>query len=96
MIPKAFCAGRIMVGMLTVIGVSVILAEGEEKRPSENTQKENSGLSMDDLPKPIPDIMNSLQRIGNEVGDGISKATSEGAKAIKKTLSNDTTESRDK
>lgn len=96
MVPKAFFAGLVMIGVLNGISVSEALAEGDEKKPSEKTQKEGLGLRVDDLPKPIPDIMNSIQRIGNEVGDGISKATSEGAKAIKKALSHDATESKDK
>lgn len=96
MTPKAFFAGIVMIGMLNVSGVSVILAEGDEKKPSEKTQQEGMGLRVDDLPKPIPDIMNSIQRIGNEVGDGISKATSEGAQAIKKALSSDTPKSKEK
>lgn len=96
MILKTFFAGVMMIGVLNVMGVSVVFAEENEKKPSEKTQQEGMGLRVDDLPKPIPDIMNSIQRIGNEVGDGISKATSEGAQAIKKALSKDSTESKEK
>mgnify|MGYP007073293239 FL=1 len=96
MTSKAFRAVIVMGGVLNAMNVSVIFAEEDPQKPSENTQKEGLGLKVDDLPKPVPDIMKSIQRIGNEVGDGISKATSEGAKAIKKAVSSDPTEQKEK
>jgi hypothetical protein len=91
-------AGVVIVGVLTVFGgTSVTWAEKSEAgKPDEHDKKEKKELRVEDLPKPIPGIMDTLQRIGNEVGDGISKATSEGAKAIKKTLSDEETPSKDK
>ena len=95
-IPKVFFAGIVFIGVLNVIGASVILAGEDKVKSSENSSKENKGLRVDDLPKPIPDIMDSLKRVGNEVGNGISKAAGEGAKAINKTMSNGATQSKDK
>jgi hypothetical protein len=39
-----------------------------------------------DLPTPIPEAMEKIKEIGNEVGKGITKAAGEGAEAVKKTL----------
>lgn len=93
-----FLSGVVIVVILSVFGgTSVTWAEKSEAGKSdEHEKKEKKELRVEDLPKPIPGIMDTLQRIGNEVGDGISKATSEGAKAIKKTLSDEETPSKDK
>lgn len=91
-------AGVVIVGVLTVFGGSSVTwaEQSENGKADEHEKKEKKELRVEDLPKPIPGIMDTLQRIGNEVGDGISKATGEGAKAIKKTLSDEETPSKDK
>lgn len=63
--------------------------ETEEKpAPKEGDSKKGS-TRVQDLPKPIPQVMDKIQEVGNEVGKGISKAASEGAKAVKKAVKGD-------
>jgi hypothetical protein len=49
-------------------------------------EKKDGSLRVKDLPKPIPEAMEKIKEIGNEVGKGITKAAGEGAEAVKKTL----------
>ena len=57
---------------------------------------ENTGLRVVDLPKATSGIMDSLQRVGNEVSKGISKVAGERATAIKKVISADTSPPQEK
>jgi hypothetical protein len=57
----------------------------------ESSRKDSSAQShvdvkVDDLPQPIPKVMDALQRIGNEVGEEISNATSKAADVVNKAV----------
>jgi hypothetical protein len=43
-------------------------------------------VTVDDLPQPIPKVMDALQRIGKNVGEEISKATSKAAEVVKEAV----------
>jgi hypothetical protein len=55
------------------LGVSVAMAE----------------IRVDDLPKPIPQVMEKIKEVGNEAGKGISKAASTTADAVNKAVKGD-------
>lgn len=46
-------------------------------------------VRVDDLPKPIPQVMGKVKEVGNEVGKGISKAASTTADAVNKAVKNE-------
>jgi hypothetical protein len=52
---------------------------------SQNRVYEN----IDNLPQPIPKVMDSLQRIGNDVGEKISKASSKVVEVVNKAVRQD-------
>ncbi len=56
-----------------VLGIGVAMAE----------------VRVDDLPKPIPQVMEKVKEVGNEVGKGISKAASTTADALNKAVKGD-------
>lgn len=58
------------------------------------TQAGATELRVDDLPKPIPQAMDKVKEVGNEVGRGISKAAGTTADAVQKTVKGDTSEKR--
>jgi hypothetical protein len=66
--------------ILFAFAVGVIPAFAEE------SEKKSGGVRVDDLPKPIPQAMEQLKRIGNTVGDEISKAASKTAGAVNKAI----------
>lgn len=43
-------------------------------------------VRVDDLPKPIPHVMDKMKEVGTEVGKGISKAASTTAGAVNKAV----------
>jgi len=43
-------------------------------------------MRVDDLPKPIPHVMDKVKEVGNEVGKGISKAVGTTAGAVNKAV----------
>lgn len=43
-------------------------------------------VRVDDLPKPIPQVMDKVKEVGNEVGKGISKAVSTTVDAVGKAV----------
>jgi hypothetical protein len=43
-------------------------------------------MRVDDLPNPIPQVMDKVKEVGNEVGKGISKAASTTAGAVNKAV----------
>ncbi len=75
----------LLVGLILSPAVSAPAGEGQDKKSGQ--KKEQGGLRVDDLPKPIPGFMKALQRAGNSAGKGISKGASEGAQAVKKAIS---------
>lgn len=87
---KSYKAGVIAL----VLSLSVVLfvpshaaeTEKEKATPQEGGTKKGHSLRVDDLPKPIPEVMEAIKRVGNEVGKGISKATSAGAEAVKEAV----------
>jgi hypothetical protein len=46
-------------------------------------------VRVDDLPKPIPQVMEKVKEVGNEVGKGLSKAASTTADAVNKAVKSD-------
>lgn len=62
------------------------LAENSALAKEKEHETQKDGVRVDDLPKPIPSFMKTIQGIGNRVGKEISKATSKGAKAVKETM----------
>lgn len=72
---------RVTVALLLMVtsgAVSLLSAEDADKK--------SKPLRVEDLPKPIPQAMDQLKRIGNDVGNEISKATSKTAEAVKKAM----------
>ncbi len=71
------------------------IATGGKRRFAETAgrcyalSKKEGGVRVDDLPKPIPDVMEGIKRAGNAVGKEISKGASAGASAAKQTLQGD-------
>jgi hypothetical protein len=57
-------------------------------------ESKKGSLRVQDLPKPIPQVMDKIKEVGNEVGKGISKAASEGAKAVNKAVKGNEKEER--
>ena len=49
-------------------------------------------LRVEDLPKPIPQVMDKVKEVGNEVGKGISKAAGTTADAVQNAVKGDTSE----
>lgn len=71
------------IGASPLLGAEKKTSEGES-RTKDMSGKKEEGLAIKDLPAPIPKVIDEIQRIGNEVGEGISKATGEGTEAVKK------------
>lgn len=68
------------------LGVGVTMPASHAGDPADDNDraaKKEDGLRVEDLPKPVPSFMKTIQGIGNRVGKEISKATSKGAKAVK-------------
>lgn len=61
-------------------------AETEDKPAAKESESKKGSLRVQDLPKPIPQVMDKIKEVGNEVGKGISKAAGEGAKAVNKAV----------
>jgi hypothetical protein len=51
-------------------------------------------VRVDDLPKPIPQVMDKVKEVGNEVGKGISKAASTAAGAVNKAVKGEESENQ--
>lgn len=62
-----------ILGGVMVLGLGVAMAE----------------VRVDDLPKPIPQVMEKVKKVGNEVGKGISQAASTTAGAVNKAVKGD-------
>lgn len=54
------------------------------------TQTTMAEVRVDDLPKPIPQIMEKVKEVGNEAGKGLSKAASTAADAVNKAVKGQT------
>lgn len=62
-------------------------AETEQKAATKDRDaKKGISIRVDDLPKPIPEVMETMKSVGNNVGKGISEATSAVAEAVKKAI----------
>ncbi len=77
--------------LAVVFGSSgLVAADSAEKTPDQqksNRSKSKIDISVNDLPKPIPEVLEGIKRVGDEVGKGISKATSAAADAVNKAVS---------
>ncbi|HJU04421.1 MAG TPA: hypothetical protein VJ692_04660 [Nitrospiraceae bacterium] len=71
---------------LSMAGGMAALVMAASLACADDGEKKDGSLRVKDLPKPIPEAMNKIQQVGNEVGKGISKAAGEGAEAVKKAL----------
>jgi hypothetical protein len=60
-----------------------------ESAPTGNSPPKRIDLKVEDLPQPIPRTLDALQRIGNNVGEEISKATSKAAEVVTKAIRED-------
>lgn len=81
----------------TVIALSLVLSlgpvarspaaeAGEKAATKQEDAKKKGPLRVQDLPKPIPEVMETMKSVGNNVGNEIPKATSKVADAIKKAV----------
>jgi hypothetical protein len=59
--------------------------EPESSRKDSSAQN-HVDVKVDDLPQPIPKMLDTLKRIGNDVGNEISKATSTATEAVNKAV----------
>jgi hypothetical protein len=57
-----------------------------ESSPQESTSQNHIDLKIEDLPQPVPKMLDTLKRIGNDVGNEISKATGKAAEAVNKAV----------
>ena len=48
--------------------------------------EDKKGVRIDDLPTPIPQALEKIKEVGNEVGKGISKATGAAAEGVNKAI----------
>lgn len=62
--------------------------EPESLRPESSAQN-YIDLKVDDLPQPVPKMLDTLKRIGNDVGNEISKAPSKATEAVNKAVQAD-------
>lgn len=51
-------------------------------------------IRVDDLPKPIPQIMDKVKEVGDEVGKGLSKAASTTAGTVNKAVKGEKSENQ--
>ncbi len=65
------------------------VAGAEDKPAARESESKKGSLRVQDLPKPIPQVMDKIKEVGNEVGKGISKAAGEGANAVNKAVKGD-------
>jgi hypothetical protein len=70
---------------------SLIFAQAPEPEfaPGRDSAPKRIDLKVEDLPQPIPHALDALQRIGNNVGEEISKATSKAAEVVNKAIRED-------
>jgi hypothetical protein len=76
--------------LLTAAPVAPAMAADSEEKPAQEAQGANEQkgpLRVEDLPKPVPKVLDKLKKVGNEVGEEISKASSKTASALKKAFS---------
>lgn len=62
-------------------------AEKTSDQQKSDRSKSKIDISIKDLPNPIPEVLEGIKRVGDEVGKGISKATSAAAEAVNKAVS---------
>lgn len=60
--------------------------QGRSLYPQESTSQNQIDLKIEDLPQPVPKMLDTLKRIGNDVGNEISKATGKAAEAVNKAV----------
>ncbi len=60
--------------------------KGSDQQKSDQS-KSKIDISVKDLPNPIPEVLEGIKRVGDEVGKGISKAASAAAEAVNKAVS---------
>ncbi|MEW6248301.1 MAG: hypothetical protein AB1555_16550 [Nitrospirota bacterium] len=62
-------------------------AEKASDQQKSDQSKSKIDISVKDLPNPIPEVLEGIKRVGDEVGKGISKAASAAAEAVNKAVS---------
>lgn len=76
---------RLWPAVSTVIALSLALSLGPIARSPAAETGEKAATKLN-LPKPIPEVMETIKSVGNKVGNEIPKATSKAADAIKKAV----------
>lgn len=81
----------VLIALAMVFGSSGLVAADSAEKASDRQKSDRSkskiDISVKDLPKPIPEVLEGIKRVGDEVGKGISKATSAAAGAVNKAVS---------
>lgn len=79
-------SAMLMVGTALLPMPPASAAEEKEHRATSSETKKDDGMRVKDLPKPIPDAMDAIQKFGNRVGEEITKGASAAAGAVNKAL----------
>ena len=79
-------SAMLMVGTALLPMPPASAAEEKENRATSPETKKDDGMRVKDLPKPIPDAMDAIQKFGNRVGEEITKGASAAAGAVNKAL----------
>ena len=75
---------------VSLFGPGVLYAETkadkQDTQKKMESEKKEGGLAIKDLPAPIPNVFDGIQRIGNEIGEGITKATGKTADVLQNAI----------
>lgn len=71
-----------------IFSSSTIFSQTTESKSShkDSAKQSHVDLKVEDLPQPIPKALDTLKRMGNNVGEEISKATSKAAEVVNKAV----------
>ncbi len=76
---------------VSLFGPGIVLyaetkADKQDTQKKVESEKKEGGLAIKDLPAPIPNVFDGIQRIGNEIGEGITKATGKTADVLQNAI----------
>ncbi|TLY36378.1 MAG: hypothetical protein E6K60_07830 [Nitrospirae bacterium] len=63
---------RKLMSVVATIAVSIMLGQGAVCRAADDAKKD-SHTRVDELPKPIPEVMDAAKRVGDEASKGAAK-----------------------
>ncbi len=90
MIKQYLCySSAILATVVTVTCGSAVFShagEAEGKPAAKGQVEKKGGLRTEDLPKPIPEVMEKIKEVGNEAGKGVTKAGSAIGEAVNKAV----------